>query len=320
VMIGENHGETMQILEKAYFEDKGNNYHTETSSYTQTYNEAEEGVLSVSLDADDFSVENVPMRTLSHVYDLITYQQMYQQKFYTPVQHFYVDCYSPLDKLTHLKNEKMIAKEKAKLAKAKKEFDEITKDKIYEDASLYVNSMLEIVDHMQHTLEALTDTSWKGKVEALHAQFVEVMNFYEPFNDEKDNFININSLDDLGILEEAVKGLGEIHQRMPEIAIAAKNLLIEITAKQERGASQVPNAGTNNDDAVTKSRSEAMLNNANWLAENTDEYHVIKVGDAHISDMNGVDFDSDNLRIIAKDDYYQMQDETGTDKLRDLDD
>lgn len=316
-LVGENHSETLHKEEETYFGRHAVGYHTENSALTQSYGEAATGELSVMHDASAFAVENVPLRALSEVFDLEKDHDEFCKNYVVPVTHFWADGSKLVERMDKLVNPRMLARLARELHLLKHAFHSTGFARLKEESALYLGPLHNLMSEMDATVAALAGTNWQGEGAALAKEFdAAVLLFYLHDVQIEHLMDTLETSEDFERFHTAVEWLEKYCEQMKELLPRLRIFLLKIISKQTPGEAAVPNAGTDSDTAITKGRSEAMLNSAAWLSRNTARREIVKVGESHIDDIDGVEIDADALDIIHKDDYYRMQDATGTQSLR----
>lgn len=330
-LVGENHGEVNTQLEDTYFTCQSLGYHHEISSYNNEYTETQ-GKLHIQNDADDFAIENIPLRALSQVVDMIKWKDDLS-KIYLPAIHTaWSECLILTSNMDKWKNTKMLSKAAKKLHRVKYTFITKTYPKIKDDTSLFMGPLNSLETEMLYSASGLEGTSVFEEGRQLYldmytaytdfkAHIEIVPKFFIPEDTEE-----LNAIDELETTEDfedawpAIQKLYDFDETLKDLLPKLQVFLKKVVAKQAPAAVTLAGTGTDTGDQITKGRSEAMLNNAIWLANNTTKAgEVVKVGDAHIDDVKTVRNRERKLAIITKSDYYLMQDQTNTSDLRESD-
>jgi hypothetical protein len=316
-LIGENHAETLQEEEQDYFTSHGSRYHHEISSLKQTYQESQDDSLTVQHDISKFAIENIPLRALSQVLEMIEDHKDFATKYIVPIQHFWADGTRLVEQITKAKNPNVRRKRTGKLDKLKETFGEETIPAMKDRNSLYLGSLNSLFDEMEATAAALAETTLNDEASKLDGLLKTAKEDFEAHEGllSPEVVAVLQTERHFEILEQDVNRLEKFHAQMEELLPALQDFLRKVVGRQSPAAVPLQGTGTDTEDEVTKGRSEAMLNHAVWLSKNTSAGEVVKVGESHIGDMDGVAVDAEKLTIIHKDNYYEMQDATNT-KLR----
>lgn len=316
-LIGENHAETSQLWEGSYFRARNLGYHHEVSSLQQTYVQRPSGALEVAHQLDNFAIENVPLRALSEVLDLVEYQKDFAATYIVPISNFWADCTKITEKMDTLVNAKLLGKLAKKLHLTKHDFATQTMPRISSSNSLYLSALNNLFGEMEATANSLQGTRWAAEATKLGDALKQAEENYEPHSLSLSFVMELEESEHFEFLLKDIEALEKYQKTMENLLPALQSFLYKVIASQSPGAVQLGGTGTETEDQVSKGRSEAMVNNAVWLSENTSKTgEIVKVGESHINDINAVDVDAPKLNIIHMSDYYEMQDETNTSSLR----
>ena len=189
---------------------------------------------------------------------------------------------------------------------------------LWENATLFTAAFNNLSRELEGGTDALEETRWKDKLVKYLLIYDQESQKFFPAHGQMDDVMDLETVEDFEQYDQnVVAPLLTFYNYLPEWTPGLMDLLKIICSKQLRGPGTLEGIGLDNDDQITKGRSEAMINHSIWLSNNSNkEGEVIKVGDAHIDDLDGVDFTAPNLNVISKNQYYLYQDETETSSLR----
>lgn len=330
VLAGERHDEVDPDQEGRYFRRFGYGYHTEISSYTNKYTEAADGTLSVKLDKDDFAVENIPLRALSQVLDMIEHKEIFRRDYVIPIKSFVIDCYRITSKMDQLVNPKMLGKLARRLHLLKRNFVQTTFPGLDAKATLFTSSMHAIDGELMHTYGALGGTRHEEEAGRRWLELLQLQQKFEAHLEAIPAFFisadsgNLDPADEIEtsdeveeVIDTEIRLLDEYYAELDAMLLPLRDFLQRAVRAQAPAALQLAGTGVDTDNQVTTGRSEAMLTHARWLARRTSRSgELVKVGDQHITDIRQVAARQNEVRIIAKSDYDRMQDESNTASLR----